>query len=92
MSVLTEKIAGRLLNELDPMCSSTGEARKLAEAAVAVFREVLLSDQAVEATGFTMDDWLFRIHGVISSSRPGKDGEAARLLRAALDAVTGDDQ
>jgi hypothetical protein len=52
------------------------------EATVAAIEALLTGDEAVEATGDAMDDWLGRIHGVISSARPQKDGEAVTVIEA----------
>jgi hypothetical protein len=53
------------------------------DATVSAIEALLTNDEAIEATGDAMDDWLFRVHGVISSARPQKDGEAHSLLSAA---------
>jgi hypothetical protein len=78
VSVLTEKIAARLVefyNENYPGHDyDRSEFLDEAECSVAVVREVLLSDEAIEAAEVAL---------VEGGTRP-----AERILRAALDAVT----
>lgn len=51
-------------------------------------RERLTAPEVAEAVGLAMEDWLFRMHGVTSSHRPGTndDGHEARtIIEAAVD-------